>query len=245
MADNNTSGEAQETGESTASNNDSSQSQPQTQTQSQSQTQSQTQSQSQSQSQQSAPSQTQSQTQSQSQQQQSQQSQQINAKKQLENIKGQCRNIVAAFRDEQNDITRALQSYKYLLTTYKSNQVYNEECRDFIRDRFLEDSCVALMKREHHHFQQDWNMADEINNCCKLLIQIAVPLIKDDSILAMQIIYNCLNTSNPFFRHFGHDWVNFFFSFFVLFFFYFFFFFLRFCALTRIKIYSDKEEEMN
>ena len=141
-------------------------------------------------------------------QQQQQQQQPLDAKKQFEQIKQQCRLIIGAFRDEQNDITRALQNYKYILMHYKNAQTYTEECREYIMDRFLEDSCVALMKREHHHFQTDWNMADEINNCCKLLINIAVPLIKDDSHLAMQIIYYCLNTSNPFFRHFGHDWVK-------------------------------------
>ena len=58
---------------------------------------------------------------------------------------------------------------------------------------------------EHHHYGADWNMADTINDCCKLLINIAVPLIKEDSDLAMQIIYFCMNSSNAFFRHFGHD----------------------------------------
>ncbi|MCP4053300.1 MAG: hypothetical protein GY739_09560 [Mesoflavibacter sp.] len=101
----------------------------------------------------------------------------------------------------------ALSNYKFILSHCTKNTLYSEECRKYLFDRFLEDSCIALMKREHHHFNSDYNMADTINECCKLLINIAVPLIKDDSQLAMQFVYYCMNSSNPFFRHFGHDWV--------------------------------------
>ena len=128
--------------------------------------------------------------------------------KELENLKQTCAMIMNAFRDEEHDITRALQNYKYILHEFHANTSYDNECREYLRDHFIEDSCIALMKREHHYFSQDWNMADEINNCCKLLVSIAVPLIKDDSHLAMQIIYYCMNASNPFFRRFGHDWVK-------------------------------------
>ncbi len=103
--------------------------------------------------------------------------------------------------------SRALSNYKFILSHCTKNTLYSEECRKYLFDRFLEDSCIALMKREHHHFNSDYNMADTINECCKLLINIAVPLIKDDSQLAMQFVYYCMNSSNPFFRHFGHDWV--------------------------------------
>ena len=212
----------QETGKSTASNNDSNSTtnQPSSTTQ-QSQSQSQLQSQAQTTAAVSSSSSSSSSLTSSSPTdiapQQISEQQQINAKKQLEKLKQNCRVLMSKFRDEQNDIKQALQSYRNILTYYNTNQLYNDECREYIRDRFLEDSCVALMKREHHHFQQDWVMADSINESCKLLIQIAVPLIKDDSQLAMQIIYYCLNSSNPFFRHFGHDWVKLFLFCFVLF----------------------------
>eukprot|EP01083_Nonionella_stella_P285307 971136_1 len=124
----------------------------------------------------------------------------------LDQLKQTCRGIIITFRDETTDINRVLVNYKFILSHYSKNTLYSEECRKYLFDRFLEDSCIALMKREHHHFNSDYNMADTINDCCKLLINIAVPLIKDDSQLAMQIIYYCMNSSNPFFRHFGHDW---------------------------------------
>eukprot|EP01084_Bolivina_argentea_P320328 555774_1 len=124
----------------------------------------------------------------------------------LDQLKQTCRGIIITFRDETTDINRVLVNYKFILSHYSKNTLYSEECRKYLFDRFLEDSCIALMKREHHHFNSDYNMADTINDCCKLLINIAVPLIKDDSQLAMQIIYYCMDSSNPFFRHFGHDW---------------------------------------
>ena len=127
---------------------------------------------------------------------------------QLEQLKTTCKQIINRFLDEEWDITRALQHYRYILSNYKGNTIYNNECREYIHDHFIEISCIALFRRQHHNFREDWNMADEINNCCKLLVSIAVPLLKDDSHLAMQIIYYCMNSNNPFFRHFGHDWVK-------------------------------------
>ena len=132
----------------------------------------------------------------------------INGKKQLKQLQQTCHFIIASFRDEEKDIMRALTNYRNLLTRYKSNEFYNKECRQYIGDHFLKDSCICLMKREHNHFKYFWNMADEICICCKLLIAIAVPLIKEDSRLAMNIIYYCLNCSSPFYSRFGHDWVK-------------------------------------
>lgn len=125
----------------------------------------------------------------------------------LKQVQGSCRNIVSQFRDEQCQIKTALEWYKIILQNYVSNLVYDEEQRTFIFEHFLEESCTALMKREHQHYQRDYNNADLIASCCKLLVTISVPLIKDDHPLAMHIIYYCLNAGNAFFRTFGNDWV--------------------------------------
>ena len=128
-------------------------------------------------------------------------------KKMMDDLKTQCRSIVHSFRDEQHQIQNTLGSYKSLLTLYIKNTFYNDECREHILNCFLEESVVALMKREHIHFLTDWVMADLVSECCQLLVQIAVPLIADDPPLTWTIVYYCMNSSNPFFRHFGLDWV--------------------------------------
>ena len=130
------------------------------------------------------------------------------ASTQIEQLKHQCRLIITAVRDENTNIWKPLLHLKYILKHYDNTQVYNDECREYIVQHFLENAVIALLKRQHQNFQTDWNMADEIKSCCKLLVKIAVPLIKDDSELAMQIIYYCMNPSNPFNTHFGHDWVK-------------------------------------
>eukprot|EP01084_Bolivina_argentea_P290098 498249_1 len=135
-----------------------------------------------------------------------------NTEKQIEQLNAAIKHIVNIFKDETVDIIcNALLNYKYILTHYKNKSIYDAQCRENIFN-FLHPSCVALMCRNHDHFWQNnyrclsYNMADEVANCCKLLIEIAVPLIKQQPKCASSIINNCLNSDHAFYKQFGHDW---------------------------------------
>ena len=125
----------------------------------------------------------------------------------LQQLQNLCQHLVNQFRDEQFNITPMLDRYRVLLHNYVNDLVFDKEQRAFLLEDFLEESCTALMKRTHIHYRRDYNNADHIASCCKLLVAIAVPLIQDDHRLAMHIIYYCLNPEGPFFRTFGTDWV--------------------------------------
>ena len=131
----------------------------------------------------------------------------LDEKKMLDDLKTLCRSIVHSFRDEQHQIQDTLGSYKNVLTLYIKNTFYSDECREHILNRFLVDSVLSLMKRQHNHYLSDWVMADLVSECCQLLMQIAVPLIGNDHPLAWYIVFYCMNSSTSFFRHFGLDWV--------------------------------------
>ena len=133
---------------------------------------------------------------------------------QFEKWKRLCVQTINAFRDEQCEIHSYLIWYEMLLTNYvnkrpiiPNTQIDEEEVNAFVLHHFLETSMTALMKREHIHWNTDYNNADLISNCCRLLVAIAVPLIKEDHPLSWSIIYHCLNAGIPFFRTFGLDWV--------------------------------------
>ena len=138
-----------------------------------------------------------------------QQAQQLTFKK----WKRLCAQMINALRDEQCDITDYLRWYEKMLTDYLNNKPIipnltdTDEVREFFLNRFLDESVTAMMKREHIHWLKNYNMADLIANCCKLLVRIAVPLIKDDDPLSYTIIYYCMNAGTAFFRTFGLDWV--------------------------------------
>lgn len=128
------------------------------------------------------------------------------AKREFANWKHTCRHITNTFRDEQCNILTSVMWYENLLSHYVNNTEFNEEYRDFILNDFLEESCTALMKRRHIHWNTEYNNADHIASCCRMLVAIAVPLIKVDHPLSWTVIYYCLNAGNPFFRTFGLDW---------------------------------------
>ena len=90
----------------------------------------------------------------------------------LPDLKQTCESILSRFRDEEQDITRVLQNYKYILKKYKSSTHYNDECRQYIKSHLLKESYITLLKRQHTHSDNDWNLADSISECCKLLVQI-------------------------------------------------------------------------
>ena len=102
-----------------------------------------------------------------------------------------------------------LYNYKKLLSAHIENHyyIYSEECRAYVLNHFLEDSVVSLMGRDHINYRTDWKMADLVSECCQLLMQVAVSLIADDHPVALTIVFYCMDGSQPFFRHFGHDWL--------------------------------------
>eukprot|EP01084_Bolivina_argentea_P146212 256087_1 len=115
-----------------------------------------------------------------------------NTEKQFEQLQRSCESIVTDFKDEQHDINRPLANYKFILTHYKNKSMYDDKSREYIFN-FLVSSCQALMQRKYIHFKNDYNMADATIECCKLLIEIAIPFITNNVKWAAEIIYECLN----------------------------------------------------
>eukprot|EP01084_Bolivina_argentea_P146211 256085_1 len=128
-----------------------------------------------------------------------------NTEKQFEQLQRSCESIVTDFKDEQHDINRPLANYKFILTHYKNKSMYDDKSREYIFN-FLVSSCQALMQRKYIHFKNDYNMADATIECCKLLIEIAIPFITNNVKWAAEIIYECLNGTSAFFTTFGNDW---------------------------------------
>ena len=128
----------------------------------------------------------------------------------LKRLKIECASIMENFENEECDIYKqsSLTNYKRILNNFIAKTVYNDECYEYLLNEFIEKSCIALLQREYTLNKEDYNMADQINECLKLLVKISIPLIQKDSKLAMQIIYHCMNSSSSFLKCFGHDWVK-------------------------------------
>lgn len=96
---------------------------------------------------------------------------------------------------------KVLQIYAQNLS-FTSNQTENAKFRQWMLNSVVEPLMTALMQQNH-----TIDDVEHISNCCRYLVAIAVPLIKEDHPFSSAVIHHCLNTECPFFRTFGLKWV--------------------------------------
>ncbi|ETO12599.1 hypothetical protein RFI_24778, partial [Reticulomyxa filosa] len=114
----------------------------------------------------------------------------------------------------QEDIKPTIRELGAIFARYINKDMTNEEL-SYIRQSVLHNVSIVLMKREYtfKRFQYDYEMADEVEQLVRQLIQIAIPMIvneeeekEKDSEIGMQILYFLLNARSNFYQQYGHDW---------------------------------------
>eukprot|EP01084_Bolivina_argentea_P271411 461810_1 len=116
----------------------------------------------------------------------------------LETIKLTCLKISEQLKD--GSISNALTEYKSILNNYIESK-YETDIMKYLTDEWIQTTVFQLMAININHCTR-WPIVDKMVQCCKLLMRIAVSLIKDNHFTGIQIITQINSTAN-FFKTFG------------------------------------------
>ena len=117
----------------------------------------------------------------------------------MDSLKSTCSSILSS---RPSDIANALSRFKAVMSHYVNDTMYDEAACRYILDEFVQAASakllitaqVALVDQALARDKKESVIFSELTLCCKLLLDIAVPLIAEGHPMAAHLIMLCLMT---------------------------------------------------